>query len=57
MPLNAKGQKIMDAMIHSYGRKKAEQVFYAARNAGKITAVDPESSKPQGLAKALPPPR
>lgn len=40
MPLTAKGQKIMAAMKSEYGAKKGEQVFYASRNAGKITAVE-----------------
>jgi hypothetical protein len=31
-------------MKSEYGDKKGEQVFYASRNAGKITGVDPESS-------------
>lgn len=45
MPLTAKGSKIMASMIKEYGAKKAKQVFYASRNAGKISGVDPESSK------------
>lgn len=45
MPLTAKGQEIMGAMTKEYGAKKGEQVFYASRNAGKITGVDPESMK------------
>ncbi len=37
----------MGNMRHEYKtEKKAEQVFYASRNAGKITGVDPESSHP-----------
>lgn len=39
MPLTAKGSKIMKAMRKSYG-KDAEKVFYASRNAKKITGVD-----------------
>lgn len=50
MPLTPKGSKIMSAMKRHYGSKKGEQVFYASRNAGKITGVDPESkSKKRGL--------
>lgn len=45
MPLTSKGQKIMSSMKSQYGDKKGEQVFYASRNAGKISGVDPESSK------------
>lgn len=43
MPLTAKGQKIKSAMTKEYGAKKGEQVFYASRNKGIITGVDPES--------------
>ena len=43
MPLTPKGNKIMANMQKEYGDKKAKQVFYASRNAGKITGVDPES--------------
>lgn len=44
MPLTAKGAKIMANMVKTYGSaKKAERVFYASRNAGKISGVDPES--------------
>jgi len=41
MPLTEKGQKIMTSMQRQYGPKKGEQVFYASRNAGRITGVDP----------------
>lgn len=44
MPLTDKGQKIMANMTKEYGAKKGERVFYASRNAGKITGVDPASS-------------
>lgn len=44
MPLTAKGQKIMANMTKEYGEKKGTSVFYASRNAGKITGVDPASS-------------
>lgn len=40
MPLTAKGQEIMAAMKKEYGEKKGEEVFYAAKNAGKISGVD-----------------
>lgn len=45
MPLTAKGEKIKAAMTKQYGAKKGEQVFYASRNKGTITGVDPESSR------------
>lgn len=41
MPLNKKGKEIMSNMKSEYGPgKKAEQVFYASRNAGKIKGVE-----------------
>ena len=44
MPLTSKGNKIMDAMQEQYGAKKGKSVFYASRNKGTISGVDPESS-------------
>ena len=43
MPLTTKGQKIMANMTKEYGAKKGERVFYASRNAGRISGVDPQS--------------
>lgn len=44
MPLTKKGKDIMKSMKRTYSSdKKAKQVFYASRNAGKIKGVDPES--------------
>lgn len=40
MPLTKKGGKIMRAMSKEYGAKKGKQVFYASKNAGKITKVE-----------------
>jgi hypothetical protein len=42
MPLTTKGRKIMSAMRKTYKNDpgKAEEVFYASRNAGKIKGVD-----------------
>ena len=40
MPLTQKGKKIKRAMDKTYGPKKADEVFYASRNVGKITGVD-----------------
>jgi len=45
MPLTKKGKKIKSAMTEQYGAKKAEQVFYASKNAGKITGVDKAKKK------------
>ena len=37
MPLTKKGRKILASMRKTYGsKKKAESVFYASINAGKI---------------------
>ena len=35
----------MSAMKKEYGPKKGERVFYASRNAGKITGVDKPRKK------------
>jgi hypothetical protein len=41
MPLTKKGRKVMKAMEDTYGSKdKAESVFYASKNAGKLKGVD-----------------
>ena len=45
MPLTSKGKKIKRAMTKEYGAKKAERVFYASRNAGKIKGVDRKSGR------------
>lgn len=48
MPLTDKGAEIKGAMQEHYGDKKGEQVFYASKNAGKITGVDEEGRDPEG---------
>ncbi len=40
MPLTAKGSEIMSNMKKEYGEKKGESVFYASKNAGRISGVD-----------------
>jgi len=40
MPLTAKGEKIKAAMGKEYGAEKGASVFYASKNAGKISGVD-----------------
>jgi hypothetical protein len=40
MPLTEKGTEIKKAMESEYGPEKGERVFYASRNAGKISGVD-----------------
>lgn len=43
MPLTAKGRKILSAMKEEYGSEKGERVFYASKNAGRISGVDARS--------------
>jgi hypothetical protein len=45
MPLTEKGQKILTSMKKQYGPEKGEQVFYASKNAGKLTGVDDSAYK------------
>lgn len=52
MPLTKKGSKIMSSMKDTYGEKKAEQVFYASKNAGKIKGVD-KAAKQKAKGKGL----
>ena len=40
MPLTSKGKKILRSMRNQYGPEKAEKVFYASKNKGKISGVD-----------------
>jgi hypothetical protein len=40
MPLTKKGNEIMANMEKEYGPKKDKSVFYASKNAGKISGVD-----------------
>jgi lipid-binding SYLF domain-containing protein len=49
MPLNAKGRKIKAAMIHEYGVKKGESVFYASENKGIIKGI---TVKGQSISRA-----
>jgi hypothetical protein len=44
MPLTAKGRKILASMRKQYGRR-AEEVFYASRNKGKIRGVERRKSR------------
>jgi len=45
MPLTKKGKKIRRAMQKKYGKKKAEKVFYASRNSGRIKGVEKRSRR------------
>src|SRR5215471_7854317 len=52
MPLTEKGQKIMANMQREYGPEKGERVFYASRNKGIISGVDPGHAR-GGLVAGL----
>jgi hypothetical protein len=46
MPLTKKGKKIQSAMEKTYGSaKKAKQVLFASKNAGKISGIDRKKKK------------
>lgn len=46
MPLTKKGQEILKSMEDTYGsKKKAEEVFYASKNAGKLKGVEKQGGK------------
>ena len=51
MPLTEKGSKIKSAMESEYGKEKGERVFYASKNAGKISGVDRALSKDRRTIK------
>jgi hypothetical protein len=53
MPLTAKGAKIKAAMTKQYGGKQGEKIFYASRNKGTISEVDPQSMS--GTPSSVPP--
>lgn len=41
MPMTEKGKKVMESMVKTYGgKKKAKEVFYAMKNAGKLKGVE-----------------
>ena len=46
MPLTKKGAKILSKMRETYGSdKRAKQVLFASKNAGKITGIDKPKKK------------
>ena len=45
MPLTKKGEKIKKAMEKQYGKKRGEEVFYAAENKGTIKGVAKKGKK------------
>ena len=54
MPLTEKGKEIMKSMQKQYGKKKAEKIFYASKNAGKITGVEKTMKAKKGkMIKAV----
>jgi hypothetical protein len=53
MPLTPKGDKIMAAMKKEYG-KEAKKVFYASRNKGTITGVDPTNIRHKKVQQLRP---
>lgn len=38
--LTSKGRKIKRSMTRTYGKRKAERVFYASKNKGRIKGVE-----------------
>ena len=55
MPLTGKGEKILASMKQSYGPEKGEEVFYASKNAKKITGVDKSDADEPEEEKRQPP--
>ena len=49
MPLTSKGRKILKNMTAEYGEKRGKSVFYASKNAGKITSVDSSGQEESGV--------
>lgn len=45
MPLTSKGKKIMKAMERTYGKTRAEDIFYASINKRKISGVEEIDNK------------
>jgi hypothetical protein len=49
MPLSEKGHEIMANMKKQYGEEKGKEVFYASKNAGKISGVDDMNGGTEGI--------
>lgn len=47
-PLTSKGSEVMKSMQKTYGSEQGKRVFYASRNAGKISGVDQGRINPHG---------
>jgi hypothetical protein len=54
MPLTEKGEQIKASMEKQYGPEKGEEVFYASKNAGRITGVDKRNDQAQPAQKPQP---
>ena len=52
MPLTTKGAEVIKAMKEEYGPEKGERVFYASKNAGKISGVDRALCGMDAISKA-----
>ena len=51
MPLTEKGNKTKSALVAQYGHDKGRQVFYAMKNAGKISGVDAVNDKAKKISE------
>jgi hypothetical protein len=52
MPLTKRGVKVLASMRKSYGNnKKAESVFYAMQNSGKLKGVEHAKRKSRAKSK------
>jgi hypothetical protein len=40
MPLTKKGKRVLSEMEKTYGKEKAQRVFYAMANSGKLKGTD-----------------
>ena len=46
MPLNSKGEEILNSMEQTYGSpEKAKQVLYASQNSGTISGIDSDPAR------------
>jgi hypothetical protein len=52
MPLTTKGKKVLKSMRKTYGSKKAENVFYAMINSGKLTGAEAKPKKKKRSKKS-----
>lgn len=52
MPLNKKGEKILNKMKETYGEKKGVKVFHASVNAGKIKEAKGVENRKRNAARA-----